>query len=597
MQRPLLPLLAALALASPALAAATVPAAEKTASSPVAALRARYLEGLFRAKPHLASYMGEHRYDGLLPDVSDQAVKKREAELVAQQKQLAALDRSKLSLDDKIDADILSDGITLELLDLREIRDWTWNPRLHDQFPYYDPREIVATRLSDLIHGSFGTEAQRRKSVTSQLQALPRYLSQMKAALKQPSKVHLEQATKDNKGRIEFFETEVKTFTQKDPSGEKARQAAVAALRDYQTFLEKELPAKATRDWKLGAELYAKKFPVALQTKLTPQEVSTRAEVAFREARDALYQVALKLHAQLWPQEKIAAVKDPLEQAKVIARVRDEISKDHPKPGELVQAHAAKLDALRAFIEQKDLLTLPPKETLSVEPVPEFKRGGAGAEYLSPGLLDTTIAWKGTYYVEPVDPSWSPEKTESYLRANNDYAVELTAAHEAYPGHHVQAWYSRKSLNPLRATLWNGPFAEGWAVYGEDLLVKLGYGGAKNDRYRFNQLKGSMIVAANALLDVKLQTGQMTDQQALDFMIKEGFQEQTQAEKKLLRAKLDSTQLTQYFLGHSEIEDLEADVKKREGDNFNQRRFDEALIGHGTIAVKFLRSYLLPESK
>ena len=396
------------------------------------------------------------------------------------------MDRAGLTQDDRIDAAILSDAIALELLDLRELREWTWNPRLHDQFPYYDPRELVAARLSDLIHGYFGTEAARRKSVTSQLQALPRFLGQMKAALKQPSKVHLEQAIKDNKGRIDFFEQDVKQFTQKDPAGEKARLGAVAALRDYQTFLEQVLPARATRDWKLGAELYAKKFPLALQTDLKPEEVAARAEQAFRANREELYRVALKLHAGLWPQEKLAATQVPAEQARVIARVRDAISADHPQAELLVQAHAAKLDSLREFIEQKDLFALPPKEILSVEPMPLFKRGGAGAEYLSPGMLDTTTVWKGTYYVDPVDPTWPPEKVDSYLRANNDYDVALTAAHEAYPGHHVQAWYSRKALSPLRATLWNGAFAEGWAVYGEGLLVRLGYGGERNDRYRFD---------------------------------------------------------------------------------------------------------------
>ncbi|HLL52709.1 MAG TPA: DUF885 domain-containing protein [Myxococcaceae bacterium] len=593
------PLLAALALSSAALAAApSQPAIKERPRNTVAAsLRAQYLAGLFRAKPHLATYMGVHTHDGALPDLSDAALKRREQELVAQQKTLAGIDKSQLSVDELIDGNIIADGIELELLELREIRSWTWNPRLHDQFPYYDPREIVASRLSDIIHGSFGTEADRRKAVTSQLIALPRFLQQQKAALKQPSKIHLDQAIKDNKGRIEFFETEVKAFTHKDVPAEKARVAAVAALRDYQAFMEKTLPARATRDWKLGAELYAKKFPLALQTDLKPEELAARADKAFRAAREELYQVSLRLHGKLWPREQVARSEAPADQAKLIAKVRDEISKDHPKADVLVQAHAARLDALRAFIEKNDLLPLPPKETLSVEPMPEFKRGSAGAEYLSPGMLDPNVQWRGTYYVDPVDPTWPPEKVESYLRANNDYSVELTAAHEAYPGHHTQAWYSRKELNPLRATLWNGPFAEGWAVYGEELLTRMGYGGERNDRYLFNRLKGAMVVAANARLDIGLQSGQMTDEQAVKFMVEEGFQEQAQAEKKLLRAKLDSTQLSQYFIGYSELVELDAAVKKRESPGFSQRKLNEALVGHGTIAVKYLRLYVLTQPK
>ena len=81
----------------------------------------------------------------------------------------------------------------------------------------------------------------------------------------------------------------------------------------------------------------------------------------------------------------------------------------------------------------------------------------------------------------------------------------------------------------------------------------------------------------------------MTDEEAVRFMVEEGFQEKAMAEKKLLRAKLDSTQLCQYFLGLSEIEALEHDVKSRGG--FDQKVFNQELIGHGTVPVKILRSF------
>ncbi len=594
--RPALAFLVLLSAARVALAADPAPSPAPS-SSPVAALRAKYLDGLFRSRPHLASYMGEHRYDGELMDLSPGALQRREGELTALQKQLGELDIKAASLDDQIDSAILKDGIALELLYLREIREWTWNPRLFDTFPYYDPREIIGARLSDIIHGTFAPEAERRKSVKAQLLALPKFLEQQKAALTQPSKVHLAQAIKDNKGRIDFFNTQVKQFTQRDPELERARAGAVKALQGYQAFLEKLPAAKATRDWRLGAELYGKKFPLALQTDLSTRQVLVRADTAFKSARRELLAVALRLQQKLWPGETVAlaTLTSNEAQAKVINRVREEISKDHPKADQLVAAHAANLDKLRAFIEQNNLLALPPKETLSVEPMPPFKRGAAGAEYLSPGILDRGTEWRGTYYVDPVDPTWPKEKVESYLRASNFYSVDLTAVHEAYPGHHTQAWYARRDLNPLRATLWSGTMAEGWAVYGEALITRLGYGADKADRYLFNRLKGDMVVAANAVLDIKLQSGEMTDEEAIQFMVEEGFQERAQAEKKLLRAKLDSTQLVQYFLGYSELKDLERDVLKKQGNAFNQRAFNEGVIGHGTIAVKYLRAYLLDE--
>jgi len=578
----------------------------QTPSARLAAFSQRYLDGLFRAKPHLADYMGDHRFSGELADLSEGGVKRRAAELAAQRRALAGIDASQLSADEKVDAAILADGLALELLELQEVKEWTWSPRLVDSFTDYDPREMVAERLSGLVHGTWGSEAMRMKAARSQLEALPRWLETKKTALRNVSKVHLDQGVKDNAGRIQFFETELAAFTSKDAFAEAARKRAVKALRDYQTFMEKELPRRAKADWRLGFELYRKKFPLALQTDVAPDELVRLAREDFAAARAELLALSRRLAGELFPgdaapREGANRLPDPsppmgratstAEEARLIARVKDALAKDHPAPGALVSASAEKLDGLRALVEAKGIVSLPPKETLSVEPMPGYKRGATGAEYLSPGALDRAEAFHGTYYVDPVDPTWPKEKVESYLRANNDYEIALTAAHEALPGHHTQAWWARRDASALRATLWSGPFAEGWAVYGEGLVVQAGFGGAKNDRYRFYDLRGRMIVASNAILDVGLQGGAMKDDEALRFMIEEGFQEKAQAEKKLLRAKLDSTQLCQYFLGWAEIVRLEREA--RQAGAFDQRQFDEALLSHGTIAVKHLRGYVM----
>src|ERR1700682_5333316 len=218
------------------------PSARVDPSAGLERFKVRYLEGLFRAKPHLATFMGDHRWDDRLPDLSPAAVKRREREVVEQQRFLTRLKSAGLSVDQQTDAAIIADGLALELLELREIREWTWNPRLNDSFPFYDPREMIAARLSDMIHGNYAPEQMRRKNVTAQLTALPRFLSDQKRALQRLSQTHLQQAIKENQGRIGFFETELKAFTEVDQAAEKARQAAVRALQDYQAFLEK-IPA------------------------------------------------------------------------------------------------------------------------------------------------------------------------------------------------------------------------------------------------------------------------------------------------------------------------------------------------------------------
>jgi uncharacterized protein (DUF885 family) len=572
----------------------SIASASSTSNAPaagsVAELSKRYLDGLFRAKPHLATFAGDHRFDGALPDVSPEAMQHRDEELAALAKEVAAAHPT--TPDDEADAQILKDGIALERLYIAEIRDWEWDPRLYDSFPYYDPREIVAGRMSDILHGDFAPEAERRKSVTAQLGALPKFLAQMKAGLAHPKgarrtpKVYLDQGVKDNAGRIEFFETEVKDFTKSDAAAEAARVTAVAALRDYQTFLEKELAPQANGDWRLGAPLYEKKFSLALQTDRTPKEAVASAEKSFQAARTELVALARKLAAKTWPTDKSDATDVAL-----VNRVKEELSKHHPAPADLVNAHGKNLDQMRAFIQEHDMLGLPPRETLGVEPMPLFKRGSSAAEYLAPGVLERRPSFKATYFVDPIDPAWPADKVESYLRGQNDYEVQLIAMHEAYPGHHTQFFYSRQNLDPVRAVLWNAAMVEGWAVYAEGQMVQNGWGGADNDRYRFYDLRGQMISCANTILDVKLQSGLMTDEEAVRFMVEDGFQERAMAEKKLLRAKLDSTQLAQYFLGLDEIRTFEKEYREKHGAKVTQRAFNEAVIGHGSIAVKLLRRW------
>jgi uncharacterized protein (DUF885 family) len=567
-------------------------------------LKREYLDGLFLAKPHLATFMGDHRFDDRFPDRSPRGLELRQRVLEQQKQRLESVDRNQLPLDEQVDAEIMASGIDLELLYLREIKDWEWDPRLYDSFPYYDPREIVAGRVSDIIHGDFAPARERLGSLIGQMKNLPLFLKQAEDQLGNPARVYTEQAIQDNKGRIELFNGDLAQFIRVADGvppnlraeAEDARRSAMTALQEYQSFLELVLLPRSSGDWRLGAERYQKKFPLALQTDLKPASVIPRAEAAFKKNREELFQIALKLYKEIFPEKHSPGpVNSPVIQSRIIRQVNDELSKDHPQPGELVEAHRRNLDEFRSFIERHDLLRLPPEETLVVREMPSFKRGVAAAEYLAPGVLERKSQWQATYYVDPINPSWSAERVESYLRGNNTYEVQLTAMHEAYPGHHTQYYYARQNLDPLRAVLWNAPFVEGWAVYGEDLMTRLGYGGDKNLRYQFFARRGDMVVATNILIDIRLHTGQMSEEEAVRFMVEQGYQEKAQAEKKLLRAKLDSTQLSQYFLGYDEITKLENDYRKRKEGAFNQREFNESLIGHGSIAVKHLRKYLLAE--
>src|SRR5207237_8683362 len=151
------------------------------------------------------------------------------------------------------------------------------------------------------------SEAERRAAVAAQLRAVARIVETRERYLtrSQVSKVHLDQAVKENAGRLAFLEKELPPFTKAEATAETARNEAVFALQNYQTFLTKVLPNRVGADWRLGPEKYRKKFPLALQTDLAPEELVRLAREDFTAARGELYSVSRELARPLFPGEGV----------------------------------------------------------------------------------------------------------------------------------------------------------------------------------------------------------------------------------------------------------------------------------------------------
>ncbi len=190
---------------------------------------------------------------------------------------------------------------------------------------------------------------------------------------------------------------------------------------------------------------------------------------------------------------------------------------------------------------------------------------------------------------------------ESKLREYNRYMLRLISIHEALPGHWIQFEHASaiepRSRRLVRSVFGNGPYVEGWAVYITRVLVEEGYlaapGERVNPRLYLTLLKGELRAIANAILDVRLHTADMTDQQALDLMVNDTFQERTEAEQKLQRAKLSSAQLPTYFLGLEQWLRLREEVRKAEGSAFSLKRFHDRALAQGALPLPVLRGILL----
>jgi uncharacterized protein (DUF885 family) len=243
-----------------------------------------------------------------------------------------------------------------------------------------------------------------------------------------------------------------------------------------------------------------------------------------------------------------------------------------------------------AFVREKDLLTLPPRSNLEVIPTPEFMRGiyAVGGFNAAPPLQPELGAF---FWITPIPKNWPKDRIESKLREYNNFGLQHLTIHEAMPGHYVQLEYANdvqpKSRRLLRNVFGNGPYIEGWAVYTQQLMTDQGYLN-NNPGMRLTWYKQLMRVLANTILDIRLQTMGMSDQQALDLMIKDTYQEKEEATAKLQRAQLSSCQLPMYYSGWKGWLQTRDHYRQKQGNGFSLKDFHERALNESALPMPVL---------
>src|SRR5439155_11071943 len=187
------------------------------------------------------------------------------------------------------------------------------------------------------------------------------------------------------------------------------------------------------------------------------------------------------------------------------------VSAEHGKAEDLVKDVKAGSEKIKAFIADKDILRLPDPDRCRIIQMPEFQRGNSIA-FLNPAPpLDARAS---SYYdISPPPRDWEPKRAKTFMEEYNRRMLHILTIHEANPGHYVQLEYSNRHPSLIRRVLYSGVFAEGWAVYTEQMMLDQGYG--KGDLVlRLNQLKWYLRAVANAVLDHKMHCTGMTDEEA-----------------------------------------------------------------------------------
>ena len=177
------------------------------------------------------------------------------------------------------------------------------------------------------------------------------------------------------------------------------------------------------------------------------------------------------------------------------------------------------------------------------------------------------------------------------MREYNDYILQILNIHEAVPGHYTQLVYSNQSPSIIKSILGNGAMIEGWAVYAERMMLESGY--KNSDEMWLMYYKFHLRATCNTILDISVHTRNMTKEQAISLLIKEGFQQQAEADGKWKRATLSQVQLCSYYTGFNEIYELRDILKKKEEAQFNLKAFHEKFLSYGSAPVKYIKELML----
>lgn len=570
-------------------AAAAVPA-QGEQDARFAALAARYLDEGLALSPVMATQIGDHRFDAELDDLGAEGRRRAADWTRGMLAGLDAIDATALTRENQVDALILRNALEGGLWDLETMQAWAWDPQVYSS--------LAGGAIYGLMAREFAPLPERLKSAAARMEKIPALLAQARANL-DPARVprtHAETVARQNRGIFTLVDTFITPNLDQLEGADRARMdAAVAALRpaveEHQAWLDGTLVPNAKGEFRIGAERYDQKLRFSLNSSLSRQEIRSRAEAELARVRGDMYDVARRVLADRAGAPGTPEQPTAEQQQAAIEAAMELANEDRPGRDEVVDFAKHTLQVATDFVRARDIVTVP-DDPVKIILMPEFQRGFSVAYCDSPGPLDKGL---DTYYaISPVPEDWDEARVASFLREYNRRMIHVLSIHEAMPGHYLEGAHSARHPSTLRAALRSGPFAEGWAVYTERVVADAGY--LDNDPlFRLMQLKFYARSVGNAILDQGIHVDGWTKDQAMDLMVRQTFQQQSEAEGKWIRAQLSSTQLATYFVGAQEHFDMRRAAEARDGGRFDMKRYHDAVLATGAPPVRFARQLLLDE--
>jgi len=524
-----------------------------------------YYEWEKREFPVQTSDRGFHAYDDRLTDYSPAAVAKRAAYVHDLLESVRATDIASWSKDDQIDAILFR-----AQLEGPDFANRVRNLTATDPLIYTGE---ASDAIFSLIKKEYDTPRNRARSATKRLEQVPAMLEQSKSNLTQPVRLYAQWAIESARSIDPLYNDSLMSALDHGltPSEHaalvKARDNATAAMHAYADWLEKQLPQMA--EWKpLGKDNYEYMLHRILLLPFSAHDVAHLGEVELARYR--------ALEAML-PDPSLA---DPNPQRAA------SIPKDQQA---FLQAYQSREDAMLRFLKEKRIVTIPDYiGPFLIRQLPEaFKPTSPGGFMNPPGVYDPDNS--GFYFI----PTYNPQSGNFYIRAAIEDPRPLLG-HEGIPGHFLQISIANHLADEIRRHHEDTVFIEGWALYGEEMLVREGLY-PPDSAGAAQVLRLARYRAARIGVDVNLHTGVWSFDQAVKYFMDGGGLDREAATGEAAGAAADPTQKISYMVGKWQIMRLLGRYREAKGASYRLGQFHDDLIANGSLPLSVIQWILLDD--
>lgn len=579
--------------ASSSTPAATTPR-PKPSPSPTAALKPdveldtvadEFIRGYLAARPLQGTALGFHEYDGRIYEHTRLAIDAELARLRRFEDRLNKFDMAKLGPRAAIDLRLLQAAIRKELFLMQDMAIYEHNPMTYAR----------AIDVNVYIKRKYAPIEDRVRSIIVVENQAPNIIIAAKTNLADVlPKPYVELAIQIARGSSEFLKknlpeglTDLKDESLRNVFNQSNRRAA-AALADYAAWLEKEKLPKAIADFAIGEEKYQRFLAETELVDLPPAKILELGLSEIKKEQEVFTEAAKKI--------------DETRPAPVVFK---QIQGDHPTAENLIAEVTKRLDAVRKFVVDRKLVTIPSDVRAQVKETPQYRRATSFASMDTPGAFEKR-ANEAYFYITPPESDWPEPQKEEWLTSFNYYMEDLLSIHEAYPGHYVQFLHLNASKASRAEKIFGATsFIEGWAHYCEKMIIDEGFGapvGANPSedelqraaKYRMVQAQAALVRLCRLCVSIKMHTQGMSVDEATKFFQENCYYEEKPARAEALRGTFDLGYLN-YTLGKLQILKLRKDYQEQEGDKFSLKKFHDEVLNHGMLPIRLLREVMLKD--